>query len=415
MLKHSYWIFVFFFFTPVVVCAQQTPLQEVLTDWHERFDSILQNKKQYRLQIIYTQIDRDINNAPILKTYTFDADSYYYYCASMVKLMQAPLVLEKINRLKNYSITAHDSISIPEFFCRGLNDKTLKRNCLNNTPAQLIKEMFVASNNDAFNPLYDFLTQEHFNKRLKELGIETAAICSRFAPCDSNENRQSNPVEFRDRNTGVLKFYQKSVTNNTTPAYCLSLSTLVGRGTMNDGKIIYKPKDFYYSNYVALTDLHNWLTRIIFPELQPHGKELQLNRSDYELLRKYLGMYPRESAWPRYNPQEYPDNKFKYFVAVDGIGRLPANLRIFNKVGMAYGFITDCSYVADSLNKVEFFLSVSMYVNRNEVLNDGLYEYSTTALPFMRNLFNAIYLYEVNRKRDIKPSFTDWNFTDDVY
>jgi len=58
-----------------------------------------------------------------------------------------------------------------------------------------------------------------------------------------------------------------------------------------------------------------------------------------------------------------------------GTYTMPDNIRIFNKVGQAYGFMTDCSYVVDTLNKVEFFLSCSMYLNADGILNDGIYEY----------------------------------------
>src|SRR5580698_9169003 len=53
---------------------------------------------------------------------------------------------------------------------------------------------------------------------------------------------------------------------------------------------------------------------------------------------------------------------------------LSANTRAFNKVGWAYGFMTDCSYIQDTLNKVEFFISCTMYLNNDEILNDEVYE-----------------------------------------
>ena len=61
------------------------------------FDTILSKKpilksvqadsKKYRLQIIYTQINRDSKGFPSFTTYKYNVDSTnYFYCASLVKL-----------------------------------------------------------------------------------------------------------------------------------------------------------------------------------------------------------------------------------------------------------------------------------------------------------------------------------------
>src|SRR5690606_35983719 len=55
---------------------------------------------KYRLQIIYTQINRDKNNKPVLKNYYFNYDpELYFNPASMVKMPLAFLSLQKLNEL----------------------------------------------------------------------------------------------------------------------------------------------------------------------------------------------------------------------------------------------------------------------------------------------------------------------------
>ncbi len=395
--------------------VEENVLRNILAQWPAQFDSIMQHSKQYRLQIAYTQVTRDAQNKPTLKTYTVGIDSYYYYCASTIKLLEAPLAIEKVNRLKGQPVSIYDSLYIPEFYCSGLNDWLLRRRYKNSSLAQFIKEMFLVSNNESFNPLYDFLTQEYFNTRLKDLGVKSAVICGRFAPCDSNENRQSDPVEFYNRTTGELKYTQPSSTSKHTFSYCLNIPPLVGKGVMQDGTITNKPRDFSYNNYIKLSELHKWMIRLMLPETQAKDKKLQLADSDYVFIRKYMGMFPRESVYPVYDPKDNPDNKMKYYVHLDSSGVMPANIRIFNKIGEAYGFVTDCSYVVDTLNKVEFFLTTSIYVNKDEILNDNVYEYETVAHPFFENLFSAIYLHEITRNKKYKPKLAPWNFTDNVY
>jgi hypothetical protein len=55
-----------------------------------------------------------------------------------------------------------------------------------------------------------------------------------------------------------------------------------------------------------------------------------------------MGMFPRECAYPVFDSLHYPDNYMKYFMNLDsGVHTMPDNIRIFDKVGQAYGFMTD--------------------------------------------------------------------------
>jgi len=66
-------------------------------------------------------------------------------------------------------------------------------------------------------------------------------------------------------------------------------------------------------------------------------------------------------------------------------------VRVFNKVGWAYGFLIDASYIADFKNDVEYMLSAVIYVNKDGILNDNVYEYDSIGWPFMYQLGQTIY------------------------
>src|SRR5688572_5259042 len=67
---------------------------------HPLYQQVLQNPGTYRLQIIYTQIDRDAQNKPTFKNYFFNYDPLLYFNpASMVKMPLAFLALEKLNTM----------------------------------------------------------------------------------------------------------------------------------------------------------------------------------------------------------------------------------------------------------------------------------------------------------------------------
>src|SRR5215831_15479333 len=61
---------------------------------------ILNTPDSFQYQVIYTQIDRDKNNAPHFKNFYLHVDSNLYFNpASTVKLPVALVALEKINEL----------------------------------------------------------------------------------------------------------------------------------------------------------------------------------------------------------------------------------------------------------------------------------------------------------------------------
>ena len=393
----------------------ENALLEIMHQHPSQFDSILAHKDQYRLQIVYSRIERDEKNQPHITTWSMDTDRYFYYCASMIKLLEIPLAMEKINKIKkSLGVTIYDSMVVSGDMCGDVNEVNYQKRANFSTPAQMIKEMLLVSNNHAFNPLYDFLGQAYFNKRAHELGFTSAVICNRFAACDTFQNRTTSSVDFYDRGTGKLKYVSPAAVNADQPEV-KHMNTIVGKGFMNGDKID-PPKNFNHNNYISLWDLHRLLVHLTLPKLQPKKQQLKLTTEDYAFIHKYMGMYLRESVLPRYDSVDNHDDKFKFFMtAADTSGKAPKGIRIFNKVGEAYGFVTDCSYFVDTVNKVEFFLSCSMYVNKDGILNDGVYEYESIAMPFFRNLCNAVYADELKRKPVHKPVFENWDFTDRVF
>ena len=381
----------------------------------DMFDSIIQRKQDYRLQLLYTCIDRDEHNAPHFKTYTFDADKYYYYCASMVKLPACAMALERLNDLSMYKVSMFDSLGIDTIMCPEMSLRGMMLGTPYSCMAQYIKEMLMLSNNRAFNPVYDFLGQYYFQERLHELGLHSAVISNRFAYCDSDQNRMCNPVSLYDRKTQAPKYRQPCIINERKQFYEGPFTPQVGNGYLSDrgNALINQPKDFRNANYISLSDLHHFLIRLMFPESQQPAERLRLTAADYQYLHKCMGLFPRESAYPVLDSTKYPDHYMKYFMGLDTIVHtMPSHLRIFNKVGQAYGFMTDCSYVSDTLDKVEFFLSCSMYLNADGILNDGLYEYDQTGYPFFHNLYNVIYAEEKERPKKYLPKLQWPDFSD---
>jgi len=79
---------------------------------------------------------------------------------------------------------------------------------------------------------------------------------------------------------------------------------------------------------------------------------------------------------------------------------------VFNKVGWAYGFLTDISYVVDFKHNIEYMLTATVYANSDGILNDDKYDFETVAHPFMYAVGQAVYQYELQRKRAYKPDLS---------
>src|SRR5215216_6356838 len=75
-----------------------TQLLQQHPDWFEPF---IKDKDRYKIQIIYTQIDRRANNKPVFTDYYFNVNATnYFYPASTVKMPVALFALEEIKKLK---------------------------------------------------------------------------------------------------------------------------------------------------------------------------------------------------------------------------------------------------------------------------------------------------------------------------
>jgi hypothetical protein len=354
------------------------------------------------VQILYTQIDRDANNRPSFRSYRYRVDrNAYFYPASTVKMPAVLLALEKLNQLKKPGLTKHTTM-LTDSACCGqtavLSDATAQ--AFMPSVAHYIRKIFVVSDNDAFNRLYEFLGQEYLNERLRTKGYSNIRIANRLSVGASREqNRFTNPVRFVKHG----KVVYKQPLAQSRRDYKATAPILMGQGKIKGDSLVRRPKDFTYANNFPLEEQQAMLRSILFPESVGKQKCFNLTADDYQFLYQYMSQLPRETRYPVYNQPEHVDGYVKFLMYGDLKDAISPNIRIFNKVGDAYGFLTDNAYVVDFKNGVEFFLSATIYVNENQIFNDDHYEYDSIGFPFMGNLGRIIYQHELARKKKHKP------------
>jgi hypothetical protein len=159
-----------------------------------------------------------------------------------------------------------------------------------------------------------------------------------------------------------------------------------------------------------LQDLHQIVISILFPTSVDKRQRFNLTEEDYRFLRKYMSMTPLASTAPVYKEPAYWDNYVKFLYYGADKEKPDGHIRIFNKVGDAYGFLIDGAYIVDYKNKVEFFLSAAILCNSDGIFNDDNYDYDAIGFPFFKNLGRAIYQYELTHVSENKksiPSFVD--------
>ena len=366
----------------------------------------------YELQIIYTRIDRDAANRPHFTSYEYNVDSTrYFYPASTVKMPLSLLALEKINHLRRSGYpsltrnTAYRLDSLRPFQQAYSEDPAAPRG--KPSIAHDIRQIFVTSDNLAYNHLFEFLGREYINRTLREKGYTRTGILHRFN-YPGRDNRYASPITFYDASGTIFKHGERAdemVWEN--PQH----STKKGRGYINAAdSLVPEPFDLSRKNWFALTDMEKMLRAVLFPEAVPEQNRFGLSADDYRFVWHYMGIFPHECDYPKYDTTVYCDGYAKFFLYGGCESKLPppANpgLRIFNKVGDAYGTSTDIAYIVDFERGVEFILAATLLSNSDGIFNDDRYDYSTIGFPFLAKLGRAVYDYELKRDRPVKPDLT---------
>jgi len=405
-MRISGWLFILCLFAGLYGSAQirtDSFLEKILkSNKDSLMQHILLHKEKYRVQIIYTRIDRDAANKPSFKNFYFDTgDSLYYYPASTVKLPLAALSLEKLDRLRIPEVNKFTPLQYDSSYS---GQKSLYKDSTAATGlpsiAQFIRKAFLISDNDAYNRMYEFVGQQEINRSLHAKGYGHARIVRQFMRLSEDENRHTNQVRFLDK--GGRTVYTQAPAYNKD-SFDFSRPAFLGKAYLN-GKdsLVNEPMNFTRHNNIPLEDLQQILQSILFPLSVPQKRRFKLSGDDYAFLYRYLSQYPSETPWPKYDTSVFYDSYVKFFFQKGG-RQLPAYIRVFNKAGWSYGCLTDVSYVVDFKNRIEFMLTATVYTNKDEILNDDQYEFETEGLPFLFETGQTIYQYDLHRKRKHTP------------
>lgn len=346
--------------------------------------AIARNPARFRLQIGLTRID-----GPTLRHHHFRLDRREWQSpASLVKLPLAIMALERLAALRRagHAVTLETPLQLskaPDCTVWGQNPEPLRRT---------LTALFAISDNPAYNRLYDWLGPAAIHARFAEWGLTDARLWSRFAACPPASHRVGADWAFLD-DAG-----QELVSGRADPPYTPAAHPLgtvrFGSAWVEGGRRLEGPTDFSERNHLPLADVHEILLRLVAPEAFPAALHYALDPTDRHTLLQLMALTPPESRDPVYARADYPAHYNRYLFVGEGARPPPRGVSLLGKVGEAYGFLSDTVYVsgrdADGRLMEAFLLSAALYVNADDVLNDGGYEYATQGRPFLAWLGHAV-------------------------
>jgi hypothetical protein len=361
-------------------------LEKVISSSNSPIERVTKELEKHEVQIILTQLETQESSKVKFQTSSFQLnENRYFYPASTAKLPIAILALQKLRALQQNGVDIdretpfeiRDSQAKPV----QLKDTTHAQGKL--TVGHLIKKIFLVSDNEAYNYLFDFLGRDYINEQLQKKGLKNTQIFHKFLFGADN----INTWEYTFFNAeGETLYHQKSMASKFDQNNKSLLGIFKGKGVMKADKVVDSPMDFSTKNRISLLDLEGILKRVIYPDAFPKNQQFELENQDLEFLRFWMSRSTTESTAPNYNDGEHWDSYCKFFIYGDQKGKMNNQIRIYNKVGYAYGTLTDVAYIKDFKNELSFFLSATILVNENEIFNDDKYEFESVGIPFLAEL-----------------------------
>jgi len=365
-------------------CSLETnPIKSSLRK-NDFLKEMIKDKEDYEIQVLLTKIDQK-NTQDDFQEYKYQLDdNKYFYPASTIKLPIVVLALKKINELrsKGSEITLKSKIILNY---RDDYSELVIRDSITSFQ-NLIADVFLVSDNSASNILIDFIGYNYFNDEMENAGFDKTYLNHKFNP-DPYVNStwqisdlDNNIISSINDNQKIIKADEK--TNGLEK----------GERRYFKGEILDESLNFSEKNRSSITDMHNLIKYIFYPEIFDSTNTFNLNVEDYDFLRYWMSRFTYEDIGEKFiGDENFFETYNKFFIHGDEQSVSNEQIRVYNKIGQAYGTSIDNGLIKNYQDNVEFILTATIYTNKNKVINDNLYEYDDLAVPFLAKLSRAIY------------------------
>ncbi len=345
---------------------------------------IIKDKEDYEIQVMLTKVNH--NNTKIdFQNYQYQHDeNQYFYPASTIKLPIVVLTLKKINELrsKGSDITLKSKIILNNVD----NYSNFKLQDSITSFQNLIADIFLVSDNSASNILIDFIGYNYFNDEMQNAGFDRTYLNHKFNP----DPYVNSTWQISDLDNNIIS----SINDNQKIIKADDKINGLDKGERRyfNGEILDESLNFSEKNRFSITDMHNLIKYIFYPEIFDKANTFNLNVEDYDFIRYWMSRFTYEDIGEKFiGDEKFFETYNKFFIHGDEQSVSNEQIRVYNKIGQAYGTSIDNGLIKNYQNNVEFILTSTIYTNKNKVINDNLYEYDDIAEPFLAKLSRAIY------------------------
>ena len=365
-------------------CSLETnPIKSSLRKY-DFLKEIIKDKEDYEIQILLTKIDQ-YNSKVDFQEYKYQLDdNKYFYPASTIKLPIVVLTLKKINELrsKGSEITLKSKITLNY---KDDYSELVIRDSITSFQ-NLIADVFLVSDNSASNILIDFIGYNYFNHEMENAGFDKTYLNHKFNP----DPYVNSTWQISDLDNNIIS----SINDNQKIIKADKKTNGLEKGERRyfKGEILDESLNFSEKNRSSITDMHNLIKYIFYPEIFDSTNTFNLNVEDYDFLRYWMSRFTYEDIGEKFiGDENFFETYNKFFIHGDEQSVSNEQIRVYNKIGQAYGTSIDNGLIKNYQDNVEFILTATIYTNKNKVINDNLYEYDDLAVPFLAKLSRAIY------------------------
>lgn len=370
-----------------LVAQAPRDLEALLRHDPVRCGAVLAAAREHRLQILLAEPVQRADGRLELVRSRFGDPRQYFYPASSIKLCGAVAALLELNGLNARLGTSHGFASALTIEPRFPGDVRIDADPTDVDGGRLtighaLRKLCLVSDNAAYNHCVELLGQRGLNEAMWAGGFTSVRLWHRLSESrTAAENAVTRPISL-----------QLGAVTTALPGRDAGLALdngaftdlAVGTGYLQGGKLVEQPMSFAEKNAITLADLQNLLVEVVRPEIDTGTRGFPgLTLGQRSFLVQALGEFPRESRNPRYDAAKVPDHHCKFVLRGVQAAAPTAAVRIYDKIGRAYGFSIENAYVEDARTGRGFFLAIVLYTNPDGVLNDDRYAYEELADPFL--------------------------------
>jgi hypothetical protein len=352
--------------------------------------AVLERAREHRLQILLGEPVVRADGRIALRRSRFGDPAQYFYPASAIKLcgaVAALLALNEHNRAHGTALGLDSTLVVEPRFP---GDRRIAEDPTNIAGGVLtirhaLRKLFLVSDNAAYNHCVDLVGQDSLNQAMWNAGLRSVRLWHRLSESRTTaENAVTRTVRIGD-----VEFAARDAAAALSNDAFRELD--IGDAYLSGGKRVDGPMSFAEKNAITLEDLQDLLVAVVRPEIDTGKRGFPgLTTAQRAFLVQALGEFPSESTNPKFDPAKVADHHCKFVLrGVSEVVPRP-HLRVYDKIGRAYGFSIENAWLEDTRTGQGCFLAIVLYTNPDGVLNDDRYAYDEIADPFLDAAGRAI-------------------------